>query len=122
VTPSIKPKRGEVWRVQLEPVRGSEQGKTRPVVIISEKGAGRPTVRLCAPLVNAKPEHGLFYWCIVMEPDAQNGLTKDSTADASQTRALDTVRFEARLGSVTDVEVELIADALIQCVKQPQKP
>lgn len=122
MTPSIKPKRGEVWRAQLEPIRGSEQGKTRPVVIISEKGVGRPTMRLCVPLVNAKPEHGLFTWCIVMAPDEKNGLTKDSTADASQTRALDVVRFETRLGSVTEVEIELIADALIQCVKQAQKP
>jgi mRNA-degrading endonuclease toxin of MazEF toxin-antitoxin module len=53
-----------------------------------------------------------------MAPDAQNGLTKDSTADASQTRALDIVRFETLLGSVTEIEMELIADALIQCVKR----
>ncbi len=118
MTQRIRPKRGEIWRVQLEPVRGTEQGNTRPVVVLSEKGAGRPTVKLCAPIVNAKPEHGLFYWCTVMAPDAQNGLTKDSTADASQTRALDIVRFETLLGSVTEIEMELIADALIQCVKR----
>ncbi|MFW6173759.1 MAG: type II toxin-antitoxin system PemK/MazF family toxin [Elusimicrobiota bacterium] len=29
------PKKGEIWFVSLEPVRGSETGKTRPALIIS---------------------------------------------------------------------------------------
>ena len=111
------PKRGEVWRVQLEPVRGSEQGKTRPVVVLSQPPTGRPTMRLCAPIMNRLPVHGAFFWCVAFEPSETNGLTKDSTVDAAQVRALDLVRFESRLGSVTDEEIEAIAAALCQCVK-----
>jgi mRNA-degrading endonuclease toxin of MazEF toxin-antitoxin module len=49
-------------------------------------------------------------------------LTKDSTADAGQVRALDLVRFEKRLGAVTADELELIAEAVCQCVKRQPVP
>jgi mRNA interferase MazF len=121
--PVINPRRGEVWRVQLEPARGSEQGKARPMVVLSEPPIGRPTIRLCAPIVHAKPEHLFMAWCIELYPDADNGLTKDSTADAAQTRALDLVRFETRLGKVSEQKLEAITTALILCVgRQPAPP
>jgi mRNA interferase MazF len=102
----LSPKRGEVWRVQLDPTRGSEQGKTRPVVVLSEPPIGRVNVRLCAPIMNALPIHGGLFWCVSLTPDATNGLTKSSTADAAQTRALDVVRFEAHLGALEVDEVD----------------
>jgi mRNA interferase MazF len=106
-----------VWRAQLDPVRGSEQGKTRPVVVLSEPATGRATMRLCAPVTNALPEHGGFFWCVALVPDPASGLSKSSTADAAQTRALDTARFEAKLGTLEQEDVDLIADALARCVK-----
>lgn len=112
----INPKAGEIWRVQLEPVRGSEQGKTRPVVVMSQPPNGRATIRLCAPIMHLKPEHKVMAWCAEILPDAQNGLTKLSTADAGQTRALDLSRFEARLGQVTEDELESVTMALCLCV------
>jgi mRNA interferase MazF len=121
ITP-INPKRGEVWRVEFEPVRGSEQAKTRPAVVLSEPPTGRATIRLCAPIVHDKPEHGVFFWCVALVPNAANGLTKTSTADAAQTRALDTVRFVEKLGTVAADELDLIAEALCQCVKSQPMP
>ena len=117
---TMNPKRGEVWRADLDPARGSEQGKRRPVIVLSEPPTGRATVRLCVPVMNAKPEHGALFWCVSLEPDARSGLTKSSTADAAQARALDFVRFEARLGKVTPDELELITGALCLCIgRQP---
>lgn len=119
---TINPKRGEVWRANLDPARGSEQSKTRPVVVLSEPPTGRPTIRLCAPFMNAKREHGALFWCVAFTPDTTNGLSKDSTADAAQTRALDTVRFEARLGFVATDELDLITEALTRCIKRSPVP
>jgi mRNA interferase MazF len=118
-TPTTNPKRGEVWRVELEPVRGSEQGKTRPVVVLSEPPIGRATMRLCAPVMQWKPEHPGYFWCITLPPDADNGLSKQSTADAAQTRALDTVRFVEKIGAISETKLELLAQALCRCVKRP---
>lgn len=116
VLPPQNPQRGEVWRVQLDPVRGSEQGKARPLIVLSEPPNGRSTMRLCAPVVHLKPEHMRMAWCVPLLPDATNGLTKQSTADASQTRALDVVRFENKLGSVSAIKLQAILTALAACV------
>lgn len=32
---AVQPKRGEVWIVELDPIRGHEQAGTRPVLIVS---------------------------------------------------------------------------------------
>jgi mRNA interferase MazF len=118
----FNPRRGEVWRVQLDPVRGSEQGKTRPVVVLTEPPIGRTSVRLCAPIMNALPVHGGLFWCVSLLPDTSSGLTKDSTADAAQTRALDLVRFETRLGEVGADELDAITAALCLCVGHVPMP
>lgn len=39
-----------IWRANLDPVRGSEQGKTRPVLIISEDA-----INDLLPIVNVLP-------------------------------------------------------------------
>ena len=116
---SVSPKRGEIWRVQLDPARGSEQGKTRPVVVLCEPPIGRASVRLCAPVMRALPVHGTLFWCVALAPDAANGLTKSSSVDAAQTRALDIERFEQKMGELRADEADLIADALSECVKRP---
>jgi mRNA-degrading endonuclease toxin of MazEF toxin-antitoxin module len=74
-------------------------------------------MRLCAPIMGRKPEHGAFLWCLTVEPSDDNGLTKKSTVDASQTRALDLLRFEDKLGQMARDEVDLVAAALCSCVK-----
>lgn len=120
--PRSVPRRGEVWRVQLDPARGSEQAKTRPVVVLTEPPTGRVTMRLCVPVVHALPVHLAMSWCAEMLPTAANGLSKGSTADASQTRALDLVRFEARLGSVSPPDLEAITTALVLCIGRQRAP
>ncbi len=116
------PQRGEVWRASLEPVEGSEQGKTRPVIVMSAPTTGRFSTSLCAPIIHRKALHSHLFWCVALEPDAANGLTKNCSADAAQTRVLDQVRFEARLGEVTPDELEAITTALCLCVDRVPVP
>jgi mRNA interferase MazF len=112
----MNPQRGEIWRVQLDPVRGSEQAKTRPVVVMSGAGIGRPSMRVCVPIMHWQPVHGSMLWCVPLAPSAANNLTKDSSADASQIRALDLVRFIERLGALDTYETGTVAAAVALCV------
>ena len=116
------PQRGEVWRARLEPVEGSEQSKTRPIVVMSAPATGRAGTSLCAPVIHRKPLHAGLFWCVALEPDDANGLTKNSSADAAQTRVLDQSRFEAKLGEVTPDELEAITTALCLCVERVPLP
>ncbi len=110
--PAINPKRGQIWQADLNPVIGSELEKSRPVIVINRPKTGRPTMRLCVPLTDWKPEAALFYWCVTVSDEPASGLRKLSLADTSQIRALDIRRFEAHLGKADSTEVEAIATAL----------
>lgn len=48
----------EVYRARLEPVEGSEQGKTRPVVVLQNPDLGRFTsTAMCIPLTTNLNRH-----------------------------------------------------------------
>ena len=114
--PSINPRRGEIWQARLEPTEGSEQGKARPVVVLSVACVGRPSIRLCAPLMGFQNSHAGRLWLVAVAPSAGNGLDKLSTADAMQVRALDVARFSERIGTLEAEHVQALADALAFCV------
>lgn len=116
------PQRGEVWRANLEPIEGSEQGKTRPVVVMSAPTTGHASTSLCAPVIHRKPLHARLFWCVELAPETTNGLTKNCSADAAQARVLDHVRFEIKLGQITPDELEAVTTALCLCVERVPVP
>lgn len=89
---------------------------------LSEPPNGRFTMRLCAPIVHCKAEHAGMAWCVPINPDAANGLSKQSTADAAQTRALDTVRFVEKLGTASATKLQAILTALAATVDYTPAP
>lgn len=126
---SAKPKielpgRGQIWRVNLEPTRGSElQKNNRPVLVLSRPGIGTPGVSLCAPITDFKPERDkLRFWRVVIGDNETSGLNKLSCADVSQTRALDVSRFVSQDGKAHPTEVEASAAALAKCAGYIPKP
>ena len=82
------PERGEVWLANLNPRRGTEPGKTRPVLIIQTQAlidAGHPST-LIVPLTtnlidDAEP--------LRIRVHAQRSLRRDSDLLIDQIRAID---------------------------------
>jgi mRNA interferase MazF len=95
------PLRGEVWRVDFEPTRGSELRKVRPAVVISSDHVGRLPVKLVAPITGWKDAFARNVWHVHLDSDEENGLDKVSAVDALQVRAVAVERFVERLGAVT---------------------
>ena len=117
----LNPQQGEIWGVTLDPIRGSEQGgnppgAARPVLVISAARKGRRSVRVCVPLTTFQIPHAQLRWMALLAPDAANGLTSPSSADASQIRALDVQRFGARRGKIGDTELNAVFAALDACL------
>lgn len=81
-----KPRRGDIWRVDLEPTIGSEirsdkgrRGDTRPILVLSRPRVGEKSVYLCAPITNYKPDRDeLRFWRIEISDTPENGLDKMS--------------------------------------------
>jgi mRNA interferase MazF len=93
-------RRGEVWRVNFNPARGSEIQKQRPAVIISSDALLLHPVRLVVPLTGWAKTYENRVWIVPVEASLQNGLEKKSAADTAQTRAMtiSTQRFIERIG------------------------
>lgn len=110
------PKRGEVWRVTLDPTVGSEMQKARPCVVVSADDVGRLPLRLIVPLTGWDPAFAAYPWCVQIAPTATNGLTKTSAADTFQMRSVSVLRMAARLGELSEADMRAIAQAVAVCV------
>jgi mRNA interferase MazF len=103
--------RGEVWRADLAPTRGTEQSGARPVLIVQTDRANPHsphtiivpfTTRIRQKLL---PSH-------VLIPAGEGGLTQDSVALCEQIRVIDLSRLMTRLGTLSTQRMQEIADAM----------
>ena len=103
--------RGEIFFATLDPTRGSEIQKTRPVIIVSNDAANRAAslvtvVPLTSNLSNVYPFE-------VKLSASDTGLSKDSKAMAQQVRTIDKTRLgTVRKGFVRIARMRLVDDAL----------
>lgn len=103
-------KRGDVFYVNLDPVIGSEIGKTRPAIVLQNELANKnsPTVTVI-PLSTSV---GRVFPFQVLIPAGEGGLEHDSKALCEQIRTLSTKRLLNRLGSLPPERMEEIRVAL----------
>src|SRR5256885_1460979 len=92
--------RGEVWEVNFFPSVGAEIRKTRPAVAISAAGIGKLPLVLVVPITEWTPAYAQYPWFVRLRPTAENGLVKESGADAFQTKSVSESRLGRRLGAL----------------------
>lgn len=106
-------KKWGIYRANLDPVVGSEQGKSRPVLVISEDA-----INDVLSIVNVLPimsrKHGRrVYPNEALLPPEQHWLPNESIVLCHQIRTLDKQRLSSFYGSVQAPTVRLaIMDAL----------
>lgn len=103
-------RRGEIRVVHLEPVRGSEAGKSRPAVVVSNDAANATATRLRRGVVTVVPvttNLDRVYPFQVLLPAGVTGLDRDSKAQAEQVRSVAVERIGSRVGTVP---AKLLAD------------
>jgi len=84
--------RGEIWLADLNPRRGTEPGKTRPVLIVQSQvllDAGHPSTLIIPLTTNLVEDAAPLRIRIV----ASDGLPKDSDFTIDQLRAIDNRRL-----------------------------
>lgn len=105
-------RRGEVRLVAMEPALGDEIRKMRPAIIVSDDRIGVLLLKVIVPLTDWKDRYAAAAWMVRLTPDAGNGLSKVSAADAFQMRSLSQQRFVRQLGRLSDRNLQKVADAL----------
>ena len=101
-----------VWLANLDPIVGSEQGKTRPVLIISKSALNSllPVVNVI-PITSRKANRRVYPNEAVVP--AIGGISVESIALCYQIRTLDKRRLIRKLGTPHDSRIRRkIIDAL----------
>lgn len=108
-------RRGDVYLVDLDPVRGSEANKTRPVVLVSNDAANRAARRLGRGVITVVPvtsNLNRVYPFQVSIPPGEAGLDVPSKAQAEQLRSVDVVRLGRRVGRLAPATLHRLDQAL----------
>ena len=104
-------KRGDIFYADLSPVIGSEQGGTRPVLVVQNDVGNKfsPTVIVAAitsQINKAKmPTH-------IEIGAAESGLLKDSVILLEQVRTIDKKRLREKIGRLSDELITQVDEAL----------
>src|SRR5205085_10090076 len=114
LAPMKKLRRGMVIDLNLEPSTGSETGKIRPCVVVTNDDYNeRVPVIQVTPLTAWNEKKARIVTNIEIEPSRQNGLMKKSIADCLQTRPVDYERRMVRMrGRLSDDDMRLIGEDL----------
>jgi len=105
--------------VDFDPSVGAEIQKVRPALVISVDSVGRLPLRMVVPLTDWRPQFAGFPWFVLIPADSANGLSKDSGADAFQTKSVSLARFVRLQGTVSAQLVDDVASAVALCVGAP---
>lgn len=112
---AFRPKTGDVFLADLEPVKGSEQGKQRPVIVFQNPDLGRfTTTFICIPLTTNLSRRGLPGTCFIKKGDS--GLPQDSIALCFQLRAIDKSRLTKRYGALSHRTMNALAEAVLSAM------
>ena len=94
-------RRGDIVTVSLEPALGSETGKIRPAVVVSNDAANATAARLGRGVITVVPvtsNVSRVYPFQVLLPAGQTGLARDSKAQAEQVRSVAIQRIGRHIG------------------------
>ena len=103
-----------IFRANLDPIIGSEQRGTRPVLVVSDEDFNQlmPVVTIL-PLTSRKPGRQV-YPNEVLLPKGTAGLTEDSIIMAHQIRTISKTRLTNLYGKI---QSEVLKEAVRQALK-----
>ena len=103
--------RGDIVRARFDPIEGSEQGGTRPALVISPSKINRSgSVVILAALTSRKTDNVYPFEAFV--PAGEGNLDRDSKVMLRQVRGMDKARIMGFVGALspkamTEVDVAL---------------
>ena len=107
-------KRGMIIDVNLDPTQGSETGKVRPCIIVTNDVYNeRVPVIQVVPITEWSVKKVRIKTNVEIYPSQDNGLSKKSVADCLQTRPIDHRHRMVKIrGKLTLTEIQKINQAL----------
>lgn len=107
----VKIRRGDIFLANLEPIKGSEQGGIRPVLIIQNNISNEYSPVTIIAAITSKIFEKEFPTNIFIKKE-NSRLDKDSTILLNQIRTIDNSRLIKKVGSLDDLILEKVDNAL----------
>ncbi len=118
---TASPLRGDIWRIDFGPGRGSEQAGVRPAVVI-QNDAGNRSLRYPNTVILAVSKKGRpIPFHIRLDPTERNGLSVTSYVKCEQILTISKSRLHGtkRLGRLSGAEVRLVESAVKRSLQLP---
>lgn len=104
-------KRGDIFYADLSPVVGSEQGGTRPVLIVQNDTGNRHSPTVIAAAITSQTGKARLPTHINIAGGSV-GLSKDSVILLEQVRTIDKRRLREHMGRVDDEHMLMVNEAI----------
>ncbi|WP_165792213.1 type II toxin-antitoxin system PemK/MazF family toxin [Desulfocucumis palustris] len=106
----MEPSRGDIWLVDLNPVRGHEQAGKRPALVLSVDLFNSGPAGLVVVLPITTKEKGIPFHVEVFPPEG--GLKENSFIKCEDIRSISKDRLYRRLGTVSPLILEAVEDRI----------
>ena len=104
-------KRGDIFYADLSPVVGSEQGGTRPVLIVQNDTGNRHSPTVIAAAITSQTNKAKLPTHIELSGRSA-GLTKDSVVLLEQIRTIDKRRLREHMGRLDETMMNRVDTAI----------
>ncbi len=101
------PRRGDIFWVSLDPVRGTEIRKTRPAVIVSNDSCNKYGTRVVVLPATSNVE-SLYPGEAMIEIQGRSARVL-----GDQIRSLDKSRLRSKIGTLSPKELSVVEDAIL---------
>lgn len=105
----LAPRKGEVWLVNFNPGRGSEQKGVRPALVIQNDTGN---IYAGTTIVAAVTTRIKEYPVTVVVPAGEGGLRQKSMVNLAQLLTVDKARLQKRLGSLGESTMQQADEAI----------
>jgi mRNA interferase MazF len=103
------PRRGEVWLINWNPARGSEQAGSRPALVIQNNIGNEKAPTTIVAAISGSVR--IFPMNVKIDPP-EGGLDLSSIVKTSQILTVDKRRLEKRIGQLTAGKMEEVNGAI----------
>lgn len=104
-------RRGEIFFADLSPVRGSEQGGIRPVLIVQNDRGNRYSQTIIVAAITSKQMPQLLPTQLFLAKE-ESGLQRDSIILVEQLRTIDKSRLQEKICRLPKIKMQEVDRAL----------
>ena len=109
-----EPVRGELYLCRFDPAEGSEQGGTRPALVVERTTFSSVLQKrhVLVAAITSNPRCERLPFCVPVEPGPGSGLDRRSYVNSSHLHSFSKERLLRRLGRLDDATQEAVDQAL----------